>query len=204
MLSRPGEGTTFEVYFPRLQAVALADAEITTETAVRRGQGETVLIVDDDKSLVLLGEEMLAALGYEPVGFDSSEAALAAFRADPWRFDLVLMDEVMPHMTGIELAAAIRESRSDLPLVLMTGDSRPLSAERIYAAGIRIVLAKPLLSKPLAECLARHLGKGKVSADRANFGKLERFPSGRLIFANGLLQRWMAACLAGRLPFGSA
>ena len=54
------------------------------------GSGETVLLVDDETSLVLLGEEMLAALGYEPVGFDSSAAALAAFRADPDRFDLLL------------------------------------------------------------------------------------------------------------------
>ena len=73
---------------------------------VPAGHGETVLLVDDEKSLVLLGEEMLAALGYEPVGYDSSAAALAAFRADPRRFDLVLTDEVMPGMTGSELAPA--------------------------------------------------------------------------------------------------
>ena len=81
-----------------------------------RGQGETILVVDDDKSLVLLGEEMLAALGYEPVGFDSSRAALTAFRADPRRFDLVLTDEVMPEMTGTELATAVHEVRPDLPV----------------------------------------------------------------------------------------
>ena len=55
------------------------------------------------RPLVQLGEEMLAALGYEPVGFDSSAAALAAFRADPQRFDLVLADEVMPGMTGTQV-----------------------------------------------------------------------------------------------------
>ena len=74
------------------------------------GQGETILLVDDERPLVLLGEEMLAAIGYEPVGFDRSSAALAAFRADPDRFDLVLTDELMPEMTGTELATACTKS----------------------------------------------------------------------------------------------
>src|SRR5919109_1464044 len=70
------------------------------------GNGETILIVDDERALAQLGEEMVAALGYEPVGFDDSTRALAAFRADPQRFDLVLADETMPGMTGARLAAA--------------------------------------------------------------------------------------------------
>ena len=94
-------------------------------TAARRpcrsGEGETILLVDDERPLVLLGEEMLAAIGYEPVGFDKSSAALAAFRADPDRFDLVLTDELMPEMTGTELATALHEIRPDLPIILMTG-----------------------------------------------------------------------------------
>ena len=61
------------------------------ETPVPYGHGETILLIDDEKPLAL-GEEMLAALGYEPVGFDSVHQALAAFRADPQRFDLVLAD----------------------------------------------------------------------------------------------------------------
>ena len=86
-----------------------------------QGNGETVLLVDDEAPLVLLGEEMLAALGYEPVGHVGRHAALSAFRADPERFDLALLDEIMPETTGSELAAAIHEIRPDLPIVLMTG-----------------------------------------------------------------------------------
>ena len=67
------------------------------------------------------GEEMLAAIGYEPVGYAASEAALAAFRSDPDRFDLALLDEVMPGKTGSELAAVLSAARPDLPIVLMTG-----------------------------------------------------------------------------------
>jgi signal transduction histidine kinase/ActR/RegA family two-component response regulator len=160
--SGPEKGTTFEVYFPRI------DADIQEEAApaapVRLGHGEAVLIVDDDRSLVLLGEEMLAALGYEPVGFDHGQAALAAFRADPERFDLVLTDEVMPEMTGTELAETLRDIRPGVPIVLMTGYGRAPQSHRLQAAGIREVLRKPLRSKDLAECLARHLSDHTASS----------------------------------------
>ncbi|WEX89655.1 two-component system VirA-like sensor kinase [Sinorhizobium garamanticum] len=157
--SRLGKGATFEVYLPRIEDAA-AKADHSPEPPLRTGQGETVLIVDDEKPLVLLGEEMLAALGYEPIGFDGGLAALAAFRTKPTRFDLVLVDEVMPEMTGTELACAIRELRSDVPIVLMTGYAHALRPDRLQAAGIGEVLKKPLLSRALADCLARQLASG--------------------------------------------
>jgi signal transduction histidine kinase len=157
--SRRGEGTTFEIYLPRMRETA-AGEDKALEPPIQAGHGETVLIVDDDKPLVLLGEEMLAALGYEPVGFDRSRAALAAFSAEPKRFDLVLTDEVMPEMTGTELAGAMHEVRPDLAIVLMTGYDHPLRSNRLQAAGIREVLKKPLLSKALADCLRRQLASG--------------------------------------------
>jgi CheY-like chemotaxis protein len=82
---------------------------------------------------------------------------LAAFNAEPSRFDLVLTDEIMPGLRGTELAAAMHQVRPDLPLVLMSGYDRPLRPDRLQAAGIREVLKKPLLSRALADCLARQL-----------------------------------------------
>jgi PleD family two-component response regulator len=73
-----------------------------------RGHGETVMVVDDERPLVALAREMLAKLGYKPVGFESSSAALEAFRAQPRRFDLILTDDAMPDLVGTELARAIR------------------------------------------------------------------------------------------------
>ena len=155
MKSRPGKGTTFEVYFHRIEREA-PEGE-APDAPVRNGHGETVLIVDDDKPLVLLGEEMLAALGYEPVGFDRGSAALAAFRADPARFNLVLTDEIMPDVTGTELAQAMHDIRPDVPIVLMTGYDGALQPDRLRSAGVREVLKKPLLSRSLADCLSRQL-----------------------------------------------
>jgi CheY-like chemotaxis protein len=153
--SRPGAGSRFEVY---LAAIA-GDVPETEEIAVEApsGHGETILLVEDDKPLMLLCEEMVAALGYEPVGFDRGAQALAAVRADPDRFDLVLTDEIMPEMTGTDLAMAVHRLRPQLPIVLVTGHGGPLADERLRAAGICDVLRKPLLSADLARALARHL-----------------------------------------------
>jgi CheY-like chemotaxis protein len=153
--SRPGEGSTFEAYFAQAERSALGDGEVVAP--VPRGCGETILLVDDDRSLVLLGEEMLAELGYEPVGLASAVQALATFRADPRRFDLVLTDMVMPEMTGIELAAALHELQPELPIILMTGYSGPVRSRQFHAASIREVLKKPLRSRDMAESITRHL-----------------------------------------------
>jgi DNA-binding NtrC family response regulator len=135
---------------------------VPAEAPAPGGRGETILLVDDETPLVLLGEEMLAALGYEPVGFDSGARALSAFRADPGRFDLVLTDEIMPGITGTQLAAAVHLLRPELPVILMTGHGGETPTHRLHAAGICGVLRKPLLSRDIAQSLARHLARHPV------------------------------------------
>jgi signal transduction histidine kinase len=158
VLSQPGAGSVFEAYLPQADTAAtLAEPDPPQTAPPRGGRGETILLVDDETVLVQLGEDMLAALGYEPVGFDDGAAALAAFRADPARFDLVLTDEVMPGMTGSQLAAAVHQIRPDLPIVLMTGHRASAGPRRLTAIGIRAVLHKPLLARDLVDCLGRWL-----------------------------------------------
>ena len=99
-----------------------------------------------------LGEEMLAELGYEPVGFTSSAAALEAFRESPGRFDAVLSDEAMADMNGTDLAKALREIRPDIPIILMSGYVSPLFAARNI--GVAEVLSKPLVARDIARSLA--------------------------------------------------
>src|SRR5882672_197204 len=103
--TQAGTGTTFTVWLPAAGETPRPLAEPAGELA--RGEGETVMVVDDERPLVALAEETLAALGYEPAGFDSSLAALQAFRAEPGRYDLVLTDETMPDMSGLDLAGEI-------------------------------------------------------------------------------------------------
>lgn len=151
-----GEGTSFEIWLPTTSEVAKPTGESSRE--LPGGHGETVLIVDDEPMLVRLTEEMLAGLGYEPIGFESSEAALKAFRAEPQRFDVVLSDESMPDLVGSALAREIRFTRPDVPILLMTGHARTALADQASAIGVNEVLHKPLSRTELADALSRALG----------------------------------------------
>jgi predicted ATPase/signal transduction histidine kinase/ActR/RegA family two-component response regulator len=151
-----GVGTTFTIWLPAASQLPTPFAE--PAGALPRGNGETVMIVDDERALVALAEETLAELGYEPVGFDSSLAALRAFREEPNRFDLVLTDETMPDLTGTELAREIRQLRPDIPLILMSGYSGSQLSERAHAAGVIDLLRKPLVRRDIANPVARALG----------------------------------------------
>jgi PAS domain S-box-containing protein len=153
--TQAGAGTTFTVWLP----AAGETPRIVSEPAadLPQGNGETVMIVDDQLSLVTHAEETLAALGYDPAGFRSSVAALQAFRAEPQRYDLLLTDETMPDMSGVELAREMRRVRPDLPIVLMSGYSGAQLAERAQAVGVGEVLRKPLLRRDIAQAVARAL-----------------------------------------------
>jgi len=161
--STPGHGTTFTVWLP-VAGTAARPARVAA-LALPRGNGQVIMVVDDEPALVALAEEMLAELGYEPAGFESSTTALEAFQAEPRRFDAVLTDEMMPELSGTALAAEIRRLRPDIPIVLMTGYSDSGVAARALAAGVREVLRKPLISRDIAECLARALPLASARSD---------------------------------------
>ena len=154
--TRPGEGTKFEIWLPVAGEAGRPVVEAVGE--LPRGHGETVMIVDDERPLVALAKEMLAGLGYQPVGFESSTAALQAFQAEPRRFDLILTDEAMPDLVGTELAHEIRRIQPTLPIILMSGHGGAQLAQRAAAVGAKEVLRKPLRGRDLAESLARVLG----------------------------------------------
>ncbi len=154
--SKIGEGTRFEIWLPVAGETAMPAAEAAR--TLPHGKGETVMIVDDERPLVALAEETAAQLGYEPVGFDSSNAALQAFRATPLRFDAVLTDEAMPELTGTELAHEIRRLRPAVPVILMSGYAGAQLTARAAEIGVNDVLRKPLHRRDLAESLARVLG----------------------------------------------
>jgi PAS domain S-box-containing protein len=149
--SKIGEGSAFIVYLPWCSARAPLSQG---DEAPAPGEGQTILLVDDEEALVRLGEEMLAELGYEPVGFTSSAAALEAFRESPRRFDAVLSDEAMADMNGTDLAKALREIRPDIPIILMSGYVTPLFAARARNIGVAEVLSKPLVARDIARSLA--------------------------------------------------
>jgi signal transduction histidine kinase/ActR/RegA family two-component response regulator len=149
--SRAGQGTAFSVYLPLSEG---EPAQEPVPRAVPRGHGETILVVDDEESLVRLAEEVLATLGYEPVGCVGAHEALRIWGAAPGRFDAVLSDAVMPDMSGTELIAQLKRQRPDLTAILVSGYGGPDLQAQAHAAGAQAVLAKPLAAAELAQCLA--------------------------------------------------
>jgi PAS domain S-box-containing protein len=170
--SRPGAGSKFTVYLPRSGDAAEPVAEL--ESALPRGNGQQVLIVDDEEPLVQIATRMLEELGYTPTGFTSSSAALAAFRADPRRFDVLITDERMPEMSGSALIREVRGMGGSLPVLLMSGyvGSADVEADE--------VLQKPLSRRDFAASLARVLPTESMRPRaRARPGKRRRAGSAR-------------------------
>ncbi|HEX7220624.1 MAG TPA: PAS domain S-box protein [Burkholderiales bacterium] len=153
--SAPGRGSRFTIYLPRVEAPAAAQDPAAAPVA--RGSGERVLVVDDEEALVAVTSEVLKHFGYEPVGCSDGDAALAAF--DQGRIDAVIADEVMPGLSGTQLARALRRRRADLPIVLVSGYTGPILSERALAAGVTEILKKPVQSRDIASALARVLRK---------------------------------------------
>ncbi|MCB1625385.1 MAG: response regulator [Pseudomonadales bacterium] len=143
----PGAGACFSIYWPQAAVGAAASGSVRSRGGA---SGQTILIVDDEPHLVALVEEMVASLGYEAIGFADPERALAVFRQDPQRFDLVLTDERMPSMSGMAIARAVRALRDDLPIIMLTG-YRTAELDRDAATcGVAKILEKPVRSAQLA------------------------------------------------------
>ena len=146
-----GHGTTFEVWIPRVPMEAGA-AEPVPDLPM--GSGQTILAVDDEPEVLAALEEMLASLGYEPVGFTDSREALAAARANPRRFDAVVSDEVMSQLTGTQLAIELRKLNPTLPIVIASGYGGAGFETRALSAGVNRVLKKPYRMADIGEVLA--------------------------------------------------
>lgn len=139
--SQPGEGSTFHLYFP---ARANESAPVNSAAAdVPRGLGEAVLYLDDEKPLALLARDMLVELGYEVTTSTLPKEALAIVREKPEKFALVITDLTMPELTGVDLAKQLLQLRPDLPIILTTGYSSSLTADKVKALGFRELLLKP-------------------------------------------------------------
>jgi len=164
--SHAGAGTTFSVYLPLTEG---EPAQEPAPLAPPRGNGAAILVVDDEESLVALAEEVLASLGYEPVGCVGAQQALKVFRNAPQRFDAVLTDAIMPEMSGLELLGELRQIRPDLAAILVSGYGGSDLNAAAAAAGADAVLMKPLGAVDLAQCLAKVLAGARRAHRRAGF-----------------------------------
>jgi CheY-like chemotaxis protein len=112
-----------------------------------------VLLVEDDALVARAVARMLERLGHEVTTCTDGAEALARFRGDPTRFDVVLTDETLPGLRGDQLALALLALRPALPVLICTGYSDRLDDERARALGARALLLKPLDVSQLEDAL---------------------------------------------------
>jgi PAS domain S-box-containing protein len=157
--SRPGNGTTFEVYLPAVGATARAEEPSVTEKPTPVA-GRRILFVDDEPSIARLAQVMLKSLGHTATAFGKPADAIAKLKSDPAAFDLVITDLTMPGMTGVDLARRIRAIRQDLPIILSSGYADEVPEETLKTLGIVEVLPKPFQMQALGAAVVRATGGG--------------------------------------------
>jgi signal transduction histidine kinase/CheY-like chemotaxis protein/HAMP domain-containing protein len=146
--SMPGSGTVFSVFLPLTDPVAPPKKRGTRQ--LPKGEGERILLVDDDLFLLNAICKHLAALGYRVRKHHSSTEALAELQGDASAFDLLITDQTMPRITGIQLIGKVRRLRPDLPVLLCTGYSETVTEETASQFGISKFLMKPFSRETLA------------------------------------------------------
>ncbi|MFT3829847.1 MAG: PAS domain S-box protein [Opitutaceae bacterium] len=159
--SRPGVGTTFDIFLPRC-----AETEQKPEGVgvIVPGNGETIAVIDDEKSVAAFVGARLDQLKYRTITFNDPREALAAIQAEPSRFELVVTDFTMPHLTGRDLVEALRTAGIATPAVLMSGFCNDtLGPEEIGHLGRTVLLPKPFNGDDLARAVREALATQPVS-----------------------------------------
>ena len=161
-----GEGTRFDIWLPCDAGNGIG----SPQEVIVRGNGETVAICESDHDALMKQEEIIAALGYEPAGFEGMSDLTAAYKATPWGYDVALIC-CCPHAdpgTRLEAVAALRRTAPSLPIIFAVTTSAGLAAPMLVAAGVTEIIGLPLVSSELAVALAR-CSRRVVS----RFGRLE-------------------------------
>jgi CheY-like chemotaxis protein len=149
-----GAGSRFEAWLPC--AATPGPVRGSDAPTLPLGHGETVIVLDDDRERLLKNEEILAALGYEPVGFSHPDAAVAACRTALHRFDAVVL-ALRATMKLIDVAIALRRAAPELPIVLAVTTADHVDADALADAGITEIVRRPLAAIQIAAALARCL-----------------------------------------------
>ncbi len=161
--SNPGMGTRFDIWLPAGELVPPSQPTVADQTAgYVQGNGETILVFEANRGRLLMHEEILAALGYEPVGFTDPDAVIAACAQAPERFDVALLccqarGNTREIEDEVRMSARLREAVSRLPVILATSSARDLQAPSLVGNNIVAIIGQPPTMTELAANLARCL-----------------------------------------------
>lgn len=145
--STVGHGSCFTIYLP---AIEQKESPAATESTPLPPGNESILVIDDETVLIDLLNTILMGLGYTVTTYTDSLEALATFKADPNRFDLVITDQTMPGISGLELSKEILKIRNTIPVILCSGFSRQVDENIARDAGIKAFITKPIRKREIA------------------------------------------------------
>lgn len=163
--SEPGKGSLFTVYLPTTRETG---DELPGRDPGTPGKPEkkSILLVDDETIILTSVSKVLKILGYEVTPAGSGAEALILFSANPDAYDLVITDQTMPQMTGVELAAEITGIRPGVPVILCSGFSDAVSEKKLGNSGICELLPKPADMQELKSAIEKALNEA-APGDRA-------------------------------------
>ena len=134
-----------------LPIMKMKDSDILADRKDRfEGGTERILMVDDEETVIRIGQQMLEWLGYQVNTQTVSIDALEVFKANPDSFDLVITDMTMPNMNGVQFAGKIKKIRSDIPVILCTGFNHQVDDEKSKALGVQGFVTKPFIMREIA------------------------------------------------------
>jgi PAS domain S-box-containing protein len=149
--STVGKGTTIRIYLPVTEELIAQKGD--TDTHAGPMGHERILFVDDEQMLIDMNKELLTGQGYTVTCRKHSGEALSYIRENAGEIDILVTDQTMPGMTGIELAKEALTIRHDLPIILCTGFSSDVSADHATTLGIKRVVMKPYRSHTLCDSI---------------------------------------------------
>lgn len=154
--SEPENGTAVNVFFPRIKAEEIIDFGRIKPLVTGN---ESVLLIDDETLIAELGQQMLRRLGYKIVTHTNPVEALEIFRKNKDKFDIIITDMSMPYMSGDKLSQELRSIRPDIPIILCSGFSEKILAEKISFSGIEYFLMKPYSAEDISKAIRKALDK---------------------------------------------
>ena len=159
--STPGKGTTFDIFLPKIESNEIQESQPSEPTTKEK---EVILLVDDEEMMVDVTKQILDRLGFDVVAKTSSIDALETFQEEPDKFNLVITDQIMPNMTGTQLAEKLISIRSDIPIILCSGYPENVSPDQLESIGIREFILKPVTRQEIAKIIWRVLDKSNITA----------------------------------------
>ncbi|MEN8143302.1 MAG: ATP-binding protein, partial [Thermodesulfobacteriota bacterium] len=148
--SEPGKGTSFNLYFPANEDnIVITEGPAGATESLPRGD-ERIMVVDDEEAILKMLQIFLGSLDYQVITKVSGIEALETFQENPESFDLILTDQTMPIMTGLDLSKEMMEIRPDIPIILCSGYSSVVTEEVAKEIGIKRFAKKPVDVKALA------------------------------------------------------